>query len=209
MASEGTTLTSSARTEMFSDGVFAIAATLLVIDVAVPLTEEPNLLHLLLDQWASYAAYAVSFMVIGIMWVNHHGTLERVAKVNRQFLFLNLALLGCVAFIPFPTALLAEYLKEGGVNARWAAFTYALVLMLASLAFTMIWVYLGRNRGLLSEDCEPHAPRVAVQRGTAGTITYAVTAGVALLSAYVASFIFLAIAVSFIFAEHDRRSLSD
>ncbi len=153
---------------MFSDGVFAIAATLLVIEVGVPVVGPGRLLDALQELIPSYAGYVVSFTVIGVLWVNHHATLDRVARVDRQFLFLNLALLGVVAFIPFPTALVAEYIKDGGSNARWATFTYAVVMLLSATVFACMWWYLSRHRNLLTDACEPHAPAVAVKCSLAG-----------------------------------------
>src|SRR4051795_10160430 len=100
------------RLEAFSDGVMAIAITLLILDVKVPLAEEGRLAHDLAHQWPSYAAYVVTFLVIGIIWVNHHVLFERAAAVTRPIFYLNIFLLMGVAFLPFPTALLAEYLRE-------------------------------------------------------------------------------------------------
>ena len=194
-------LLESTRMEFFSDGVIAIAATLLVVEISVPLVGEGELLAALRHDWPSYAAYAVSFGVIGVHWVNHHATMSRIAHVDRTLLFLNLLLLGCIAFIPFPTALVADYITEGGSNAEWAAFTYAVVLMGAAISFGLFWAYLSRHRELLTDDCEPHAPRVAVTRSVAGAGAYAVTAGLALVSAPAAVLIFFLIALSFIFAE--------
>jgi uncharacterized membrane protein len=125
----------------------------------------------------------VSFGVIGVHWVNHHETMSRIAHVDRTLLFLNLLLLGCIAFIPLPTALVANYITEGGSNAEWAAFTYAVVLMAAAISFGLFWAYLSRHRELLTDDCETHAPRVAATRSIAGAGAYAVTACPALVSA--------------------------
>jgi uncharacterized membrane protein len=95
---------STSRTEAFSDGVFAIAATLLVLELKVPHVEPGGLWDALLEQWPSYATYVVSFLIIGIIWVNHHAVMERIRRVNRRLLFMNLVFLMVVAVIPFPTA---------------------------------------------------------------------------------------------------------
>src|SRR4051794_19079406 len=98
------------RVEAFSDGVFAIAITLLVLDVRVPEDlEHGGLWRALGHIWPSYAGYAVSFFAIGIMWVNHHDLFSTVARVDRRLLFLNLAILGLIGFLPFPTAILARF----------------------------------------------------------------------------------------------------
>jgi len=97
----------TARLLTFSDGVFAIAATLLILDVQLPENSE-SLAHQLLQLWPSYGAYAISFVTIGIMWVNHHAIFEQINRVNRTFLVINILFLLVIAFIPFPTRVLAE-----------------------------------------------------------------------------------------------------
>src|SRR5215470_9469621 len=96
---------SAGRLEAFSDGVLSIAATLLVLELHVPESGD-NLGAALLAQWPSYAAYVVSFITIGIIWVNHHQLFALVRRVDRTLLFLNLALLMVVSVLPFPTAIL-------------------------------------------------------------------------------------------------------
>src|SRR5215211_1586279 len=105
---------SPGRLEAFSDGVFAIAITLLVLDIHVP-TPQPgaNLADELGAQWPSYAAYVVSFLTIGIIWINHHAMFRRAREVDHGIMTLNLLLLLCVGVLPFTTALMAAYLKEG------------------------------------------------------------------------------------------------
>src|SRR6185295_10024553 len=102
------------RLDAFSDGVFAIAITLLILEIRVPeIGPGESLGHALKDLWPSYIAYATSFGVIGIMWANHHNLFRLVHRTDHLLLMLNLALLLCVGFIPFPTALVARYLSEG------------------------------------------------------------------------------------------------
>jgi uncharacterized membrane protein len=202
------------RTEAFSDGVFAIAATLLVVEVHVPDVHQPGLAgtlaHALREEWPSYAAYAVSFAVIGIMWVNHHATFDRVARVDRALLFLNLLLLGVVAFIPFPTAVLATYLRYGvDADSRTAAVFYSLVMLAAAFAFVLCWSYLGRHQDLLREDVEPHAARVALRRSWVGVAVYVVTIPVALLNPYLALATYAGLALFFVFAERPARDADD
>jgi uncharacterized membrane protein len=200
------------RTEAFSDGVFAIAATLLIIEVHVPTPEDAGLAgslwRALGKQWPSYAAYAVSFGVIGIMWVNHHATFDRVEHVDRTLLFCNVVLLGLVAFIPFPTALLATYLRTGNnAESQTAALTYALVMLATSSAFVLIWAYLSRHRDLLRADAEPHAPQVALRRASFGVVVYLLTVPIAAINAYAALAVFAALALFFIFAERPARDV--
>src|SRR6266705_1976578 len=103
----------TARLETFADGVFAIAATLLIIDVHAD-AEGGRLGHALLHAWPQYGAYAVSFLTIGVVWVNHHTVLRQIGLADRTFLFLNVLLLMDVAFVPFPTRLAAEHFDDAG-----------------------------------------------------------------------------------------------
>jgi len=123
--------------ETFSDGVFAIAATLLVLEIGVG-AHSSNLGHDLLHLWPSYLAYVTSFITIGIIWMNHHWVVATMARVDRVLLFLNLLLLMTVSFLPFPTRLVADYLSEPGEKS--AAVAYAATL------FVMAVVYHGAVR---------------------------------------------------------------
>src|SRR2546422_8608076 len=105
---------STSRLETFADGVFAIAATLLILDVHA---SGAHLGHQLLHVWPSYAAYAISFLTIGIMWVNHHTVFEQIGRVDRRFLFINVGVLMCVAVVPLPPRLVAEHIRGGGAGA--------------------------------------------------------------------------------------------
>ena len=137
------------RLEAFADGVFAIAATLLILNVTVsgaPLARE------LVQIWPSYAAYAVSFLTIGIIWVNHHTVLGQIARVDRLFLFLNVLFLMFVAFIPFPTRLLAVYINSP--DARAASVAFGVTLTITAIFFNLLWRYAATGRRLLREDAD-------------------------------------------------------
>jgi uncharacterized membrane protein len=138
-----------ARLEAFSDGVFAVAITLLVIEIAVPTGED--LWHQLKDEWPSFAAFFVSFWVIGIIWVNHHGVLDHLKRANRGVLYLNLLLMMTVVFIPFSTALLAEHLKSGA-DEEVAAVVYSAAFTAMGLAFGSLWTYITRHRQALGVE---------------------------------------------------------
>lgn len=138
------------RLETFADGVFAIAATLLILNVhppPSPLSE--GLRHI----WPSYAAYAISFLTIGIMWVNHHMILDQVGRVDRAFLFIHVIFLMLIAFVPFPTQLVAEHLR--GSDARAAALTYGITLTITALFYNLLWFYAALGRRLLRLDADP------------------------------------------------------
>ena len=129
--------------EAFSDGVFAVAVTLLVLNLRDPGGTE-GLTHRLLSLWPNYTAYAVSFLVIGTIWVDHHDTFARVRYADRGLLFLNLIFLMTVVLIPFPTTVLAEHLRLKQ-EAHAAATTYGMVLTLVGLTTTSSWVRVARH----------------------------------------------------------------
>src|SRR5215211_5094787 len=139
---------SMTRLETFADGVFAIAATLLVLEIQLP---GDDIGQGLLDLWPSYFAYALSFLSIGIMWVNHHVVLSFTREADRIFLFINLFLLIAIAFVPFPTHLYAEHLQHEG--AREAALAYGLTFVVIAIFFQLFWQYARRN--LLRPDADP------------------------------------------------------
>jgi uncharacterized membrane protein len=141
----------TARLEAFSDGVFAIAITLLIIEVHVPSHEHAEILgHELLRLWPSYLGYLTSFLTIGVMWINHHYVFELIARVDRTMLLLNTLLLMMIAFVPFPTAVLAQFVETDG--ARAAAFLYGATLTLTALAFLAWWRYASAGRRLIDES---------------------------------------------------------
>ena len=142
----------TARLETFADGVFAIAATLLIIDVSVR-APGPGLGQAVLHAWPQYAAYAVSFITIGIMWMNHHSCMRQIGAIDRTFMTLNLLLLMCIAFVPFPTRLVAEHFHDDGLRA--AAFTYGVTMVVTSLFFGSFWFYAIRGNRLVAKDADP------------------------------------------------------
>ena len=141
------------RLEAFADGIFAIAATLLTLNLAV--TEGHPLGHELLIIWPQYAAYAISFVTIGIIWINHHTVMHQVAHVDRTFLTLSVLFLAVIAFIPFPTRLLAQHIQDDGAEA--AALLYGSTLTLTAVFFNVIWRYAAWGRRLLRQDAEEKA----------------------------------------------------
>jgi len=196
------------RLEIFSDGVIAIAITLLVLDIKVPEAEPGKLLHALGEQWPSYVAFVLSFTVIGIMWVSHHSMFERIRHVDRGLLFTNLLLLLGIGFLPFPTALLADYTEKGGSNSHIAAAIYSATMALIGLAFLAIWVYLDRHQNLLVEGVEPANLRRSIRRSYVGPIVYTLSIGLAFISAIACYFVYAAIAVYFIRGPSSRALAS-
>jgi uncharacterized membrane protein len=170
------------RLEAFSDGVFAVAITLLVINLAVPEPGRGALGHQLASHWPSFAAYLVSFFSIGIIWVNHHNLVKNFTAVDRPLLFLNLLLLFFVVTIPFATATMATYLRDGGADASLAAVIYQGVFLGMSLAFgTLLWWSIRHQ--YLEIPLTGAAARTALVRFAIGNLAYAAAIGVAYLSA--------------------------
>ena len=179
-------MSETTRLEAFSDGVLAIAITLLVLDLRVPVedTLHGSLASALADEWPAYAAYVTSFLIIGIIWVNHHGVFELVRQVDRLALFLNLLLLMAVVAIPFTTALLSEYLRAEDRDARTAAVVYSLVMLAMSMAFAGLFWHLARHPERLAGAVDPVAMRRSIIRFSAvGLLLYVATVIVALFSA--------------------------
>ncbi|WP_172592254.1 TMEM175 family protein [Subtercola boreus] len=134
------------RVEAFSDGVFAIATTLLILEVAVPHAEDGQLGSMLLGLWPSYLAYALGFFTIAVMWINHHFLIGLLTRIDRPLIFLNVAVLGIVAFIPFPTAVIAEYMIEPSEsNLSAASVLYGITIFLLTATFTALWAHVRRS----------------------------------------------------------------
>jgi uncharacterized membrane protein len=167
------------RAEAFSDGVLAVAITLLVLDLHVEATGHGSLSHQLAQTWPSFAAYFVSFFVIGVIWVNHHALFALIDRVDRVLLFENLTLLMFVTTLPFTTSTLATFVREGGANARWAVVLYGISNIGMTFGFTAM---LSRivHHGLLANPVTPEVAKRAVRRFGLGTIAYPVAAAAGL-----------------------------
>jgi len=191
------------RLEAFSDGVLAVAITLLVLDLHVPVPGRGSLANQLAGEWPSFAAYLVSFFVIGIIWVNHHGVLHNVARVDRTAMFVNLLLLMFVTAIPFSTAIVARYLHQGSRDAHLAAAIYGLPVLGVALSFTALCAWAAR-RGLLHASVPGRGAASSVRRFAAGSVAIAAAIGVAFVSAIAALAAHAAIAAYFCVARSPR-----
>jgi uncharacterized membrane protein len=192
----------TARVEAFSDGVFAIAITLLVLELKLP-KGEGDLWQRLLDKWPQFAGYIVSFFIIGIMWVNHHSMFRQFVRSDRALLFYNLLLLLWTALLPFPTGLISEYLGDGGTNAEIAEAVYSANLTLAAIAFSLIWAHAVRHGRLISQPLGPKEEWRSIARFSVGTFLYGATIGISFLSPGTALGIQFALAVYY-FSEQVR-----
>ena len=187
----------TARLETFADGVFAIAATLLVLNVEVPELEGRSLAHELVRLWPAYVAYAVSFATIGIIWVNHHTVLRLMRGADRTFLFINVFFLLCVAFIPFPTRMLATYVRTG--DGRAAAVAYGITLTLTALFFNLMWRYgIGAGGRLLRHDADRREVDGITRSYRPGVPLYAAATVVGIFQAEVSAALFGAIALFYV-----------
>jgi len=181
------------RLEAFSDGVFAIAATLLILDVSAngtPLSSE------LLRIWPSYVAYAVTFITIGIAWINHGTVLALVKESNRTFLTLNILLLTVIAFVPFPTRLLAAHLFDA--DAQAATLLYGITLVIGTTTFTTMWFYAARSGRLLKPSADEHLVQGMSRTYLPAPLLYVGATLVAFVSPMLSAAIFLGIAFFFL-----------
>jgi uncharacterized membrane protein len=174
------------RLEAFSDGVFAVAITLLALDLALPGPgSHHSLWHLLGDHWRHFVAYFISFLIIGIMWVNHHALVRNIAVVDRAVLFLNLMLLLFIVVIPFSTSTMAQYLTAGGGNSHLAMALYASTFEATALAFTALFLW-SLKEGRTHQALPREARGAATLRFSFGGVVYLVAILVSFVNAYAA-----------------------
>jgi len=145
--------TETGRVEAFSDGVFAIAITLLILEIKIPKPSDGALANQLLRQWPSYFAFLISFAFIGVMWINHHRLFTHIKRCNNTLMVLTLLLLLGVTIVPFPTAVLATHI--GFSDQRTAALLYNGVYVFIAIIFNLLWRYaVSRNHHLLGKEVD-------------------------------------------------------
>src|SRR4051795_13645253 len=189
-----TRLSPTSRVEAFSDGVMAIAITLLVLELKVPPDANGHLLDRLLARWPSYVAYLAAFLTIGIIWLNHHTLLSKIARFDARLHWLNLVLLLGVATLPFPTALIADYVALGGANASVAAAAYGLTATLMALPWSFIWRHLRDHPELLEPGFDAAHATVELRRGSLGVPIYLAATAVSLVAPLLALALYAGIA---------------
>ena len=196
---------SRARLEAFSDGVMAVAITLLALDLAVPGPGHgSSLLTQLGERWPSFVAYLISFFTVGIIWVNHHARIADVAIVDRTLLFLNLILLLFVVAIPFATSTMAEYLTAGGQDARVSMVLYAGVFQGMGLAFALIFEWTLKE-GRLHHPIPVEMQRRLRVRFSIGAVVYVAAIIIAFFNPLVSLIIIGVVAVYYIFEQTPRE----
>lgn len=194
---------SKSRLEAFSDGVFAIAITLLVLTIAQP-SHYGDLGHDLAHRWPSLAAYIVSFAIIGIMWVNHHSVFSHLEVIDRPLIFFNLLLLMTIAFLPYPTGVLGQALARSHGTTTAAAF-YGVTMILNAYAWVALWLWASRGRRLLSSSFPESERFMATALFVAGSVVYTMAFGLAFLDAFAFLGLQAALAVYYAFDPISRR----
>jgi uncharacterized membrane protein len=189
---------SKGRVEAFSDGVFAVAATLLIFNIQIDKTAPGGLLAALLAAWPKYAAYVASFLTIGVMWMNHHGLFERIVRLDRALLFLNLLLLMAIVFIPFSTAELGANIQVPR-DANTAASLYALNAFVIAIFFGAVWAYALMHHGLLAPNVDRQAALRAWPRFSVGSVVYLACVPLGQFSPIAVVFVCAALAVYYVF----------
>jgi uncharacterized membrane protein len=178
------------RTEAFSDGVFAIAITLLVLDINVPESDFDDLWQGIVHQWPSYLGYVTSFATIGGLWLAHHGIFRRIQYADARVTRLNLLLLMIVSFLPFPTRLMAETIRDSDAETTAAIF-YGTTLLAISVVTWALWQTVARNRDLLRPDVTDDEVRAILRMAAPNIGGYAAGILLARLVPQAAVFAFL------------------
>jgi uncharacterized membrane protein len=189
------------RVEAFSDGVLAIAITLLVLEIHVPPGDFDNLWRGILHQWPSYLAFATSFLTIGAFWLLHHGVFRRLRYADNRVMRLNLLLLMGISFLPFPTRLMAEAIHDTQAE-RAAVITYGLNLLAISILYALLWEAAVRRPSLLQPDVTPEEVKAFRRVASPSFGFYVVVTAGALLAPRVAVFGLLFIAIAIVFRAH-------
>jgi TMEM175 potassium channel family protein len=181
------------RFEAFSDGVFAIAITLLILEIHLPDAETLNdgqMQHYLIHLWPQLVTYVTSFATIGIIWLNHHSTFVHVQSLDHVTLSLNLVLLLTVCFVPFPTALVAKY---GALPSSTALYGATLTAM--GLSYGALWYYTVRQEYRRSPSTAPRLKGITMLKGMAGTGAYFIGTLIAFIAPHLSAFLFVSVAI--------------
>lgn len=195
---------STGRLEAFSDAVFAIAITLLVLELGVSIGANGDLLEAFLDEWPSYLAYVVSFATIGAAWMAHSEITEHVDRSDSAFSRLNLLLLLLVCFLSFPTKLVGEFIRTEG-SERVAVTLFGINLVLIAAGLSILWRH-AVKASLVRPDTADAEVEILTDRLTPGLAGYVVFIGLGLFFPLVAVFGYLAIALALILPFDFRRS---
>ncbi|MFF5206573.1 TMEM175 family protein [Streptosporangium sp. NPDC000396] len=199
----GDTAMRTGRVEAFSDGVFAIAITLLILEIRLPEKPGHHLWEALVGLWPSYLAYAVTFMLIGMVWMNHHRMFHHIRRADGMLLALNLLLLMDVAFLPFPTHVLAEAITEGEGSGAAAVF-YGVILVIGGIFFNGLWWYASAGHRHLGDSITPAEARALRIRWGMGPVLYLVATIVGAVSAIASLCLYVFLLIFYFFDMRPR-----
>jgi uncharacterized membrane protein len=192
------------RLEAFSDGVFSIAITLLILEIKVP-PSGSDLGRWLLNLWPSYLAYGMSFVVIGAIWINHHTMFDHIVRTDQKLLLLNTFHLMFISFLPFPTAILAQALHDGA-DERLAISFYGGTLTIIGVLVTVMWHYAAREHRLLGDHISRDEAKSHGRMLLVGPMGYFVATLTALVAPWVAVVCYIALNVFFLWPRHRSSS---
>jgi TMEM175 potassium channel family protein len=197
----------TARLEAFSDGVLAIAITLLVLYLKVPPPGTVSMWRALWQAWPDYLSFLISFVVIGIYWANHHYMFNLIARTNHWLNLLNLFFLLCIVFLPFPTDVMAAYIRRPGDQLSAVLF-YVGTLLACAISYNLTWRYAAYWGDLIDERLDPEFIRSMTRKYDLGLLSYIASFVVAFWSLKVSLLIDLAIAVMFFFPSPKPKYLA-
>ncbi len=193
------------RLEAFSDGVFAIAITLLILEVRLPPANGDSLSRRLSEAWPGYIAFVLSFLIIGIMWANHHANFHMIDRTTHGLVVANLFLLMCVSFVPFPTKILAEELRHAGHDQTTAAVFHSATFVVTAVFFNVMWRVAATGNRLIRPGSEEAAAAVT-RRYRFGVPSYLTATVVALWSVPLSLVINGALALLYLLPQRDQGS---
>jgi uncharacterized membrane protein len=175
----------------------AIAITLLILNVHIDTgyATAHGLLRALNHEWPAYLAYITAFLTIAIMWLNHHALFDKITEVDKSLAWTNLALLFTVSVVPFPTSVVAQYIRAGGTDGKVAVSFYGLLSMLNGLTWLGSWVHLARYPQLLQPPYDAAYAQLERRRSALGVSIYAAATAIAWIVPIVALLLFLAVAI--------------
>ncbi len=178
---EEATVDGRLRVELFSDAVFAVAITLLVLDL--PLRgASGSLLGALADHWTAFAAFGISFVLVGCVWVSHYRLFQGVRHIDGRLLFLNLLVLLTIVLVPFGTSTIATFVTRPGAESHVAAALFAAIMLLMGISFTVLYLVITRQKGSTGGSPAVPVSRVARLRPMVGLIVNSVSIGIAFVN---------------------------
>ena len=210
MTSESQAESGTTRLEAFSDGVFAIAITLLVLEIRLPdehrIEELGGLAAALLALWPSYAGYVISFITVGIMWANHHNVIRMMARVDHGLIVWNLLLLMAISFTPFPTAVMAEHLPHPGWDRNVAVAFYCGSFTLTAIFYFLLWWNASHRRRLIQPHVSDARVRAITRAYAPGAFIYGAATAIAFISVPAALSIVAGLALFYILPSRGANS---